>query len=144
MVPERARDDVQRASHFEQLSPSANFIMHRRLLRPTLLPVGRSLAATAAKTAQQSSLSTAGRRLLCTTVPREGAHSVHFRNSQSVHPLGVEKTRAPPAGEWVNPTVNHVWTSDEIKERLATQPRHQPETLADHACVGFLRAAYWT
>ena len=80
-------------------------MMHRRLF-----PVGRSLAC-------------AGRRLLC-TVPREGAHSVHFRNSQSVHPLGVEK-RAPPEGEWVNPTVNHVWTSDEIKERLATQPRHQ-------------------
>ena len=98
--------------------------MHRRLF-----PVGRSLAC-------------AGRRLLC-TVPREGAHSVHFRNSQSVHPLGVEK-RALPDGEWVNPTVNHVWTSDEIKERLATQPRHQPETLADQACVSSLRAAYWT
>ena len=117
-------------------------MMHRRLF-----PVGRSLAAAAAHRAPSllstpSLLNTAGRRLLC-TVPREGAHSVHFRNSQSVHPLGVEK-RAPPAGEWVNPTVNHVWTSDEIKERLATQPRHQPETLADHACVGFLRAAYWT
>ena len=107
-------------------------------------PSGGPLAAhvIAAATRRSPTLGTAGRRLLC-TVPREGAHSVHFRNSQSVHPLGVEK-RAPPAGEWVNPTVNHVWTSDEIKERLATQPRHQPETLADHACVGFLRAAYWT
>ena len=56
----------------------------------------------------------------------------------------ARRKRAPPAGEWVNPTVNHVWTSDEIKERLATQPRHQPETLADQACVGFLRGAYWT
>ena len=121
--------------------------MHRRLL-----PAGRSLASAATRRSPSlltpsllstpSLLNTAGRRLLC-TVPREGAHSVHFRNSQSVHPLGVEK-RAPPAGEWVNPTVNHVWTSDEIKERLATQPRHQPETLADQACVGFLRAAYWT
>merc|ERR1719240_2257178 len=114
--------------------------MHRRLLRPTLLPVGRSLAATAAKTAQPSSLSTAGRRLLC-TVPREGAHSVHFRNSQSVHPLGVEK-RAPPAGEWVNPTVNHVWTSDEVESRLSTQPRHAPVTLGDKVAHGFLQFTY--
>ena len=110
----------------------------RPLLRPSLLPVGRSLAAS------RPSLLPVGRRLLCTNVPKEGGHSLHFRNSPSVHPLGVAKKATVPDGEWVNPTVNHVWTDDEILSRLATQPRHQPETLADRACVGFLRAAYWT
>jgi hypothetical protein len=47
-------------------------------------------------------------------------------------------------GEWANPTSNHVWSDEEINERLATQPRHQPETWSDVAAINFLRAAYWT
>jgi len=44
----------------------------------------------------------------------------------------------------VNPTINHVWSDEEIKERLSVQPRYQPTNLADRACVAFLKAAYWT
>ena len=77
--------------------------------------------------------------------PREGAHHVHFRNTVQPHPLGVQKkTPGPAGGEWVNPTVNHVWSEEEIDERLSTQPRHQPKRWSDHACRNFLRVAYWT
>ena len=44
----------------------------------------------------------------------------------------------------VNPTTNHVWSDEEIKERLSVQPRYQPTNLADRLCVRFLKTAYWT
>ena len=77
--------------------------------------------------------------------PPTGGHGVHFRNSPNVHPLGVEKRlieTLTAKGEWVNPTHNHVWSDAEIADRLATQPRHQPQDLADRLCLGFLRSCY--
>ena len=44
----------------------------------------------------------------------------------------------------VQPTINHVWSEEEIKERLSTQPRHKPVTLADKVAHGFLQWAYKT
>ena len=84
--------------------------------------------------------------MLCTArSSNDGGMQTHFRNSQSVHPLGIAKKRietVEETGEWINPTTNHVWSRDEIKDRLEFQPRHQPENLADRACIGFLKVAY--
>ena len=90
--------------------------------------------------------SSAFRRMLCTArSSNDGGMQTHFRNSQSVHPLGIAKKRietVEETGEWINPTTNHVWSEAEIKERLEFQPRHQPENLADRACIGFLKVAH--
>lgn len=70
----------------------------------------------------------------------------HFRNTPQDHPLGVPKKRIETdvkSGEWINPTINHVWSAEEIKAKLSHQPRHQPETWTDHAARRFLRIAYW-
>merc|ERR1711865_414563 len=72
-------------------------------------------------------------RSLCSKHPPHGSFVPHFRNSQQR--LGTE---------WINPTTNHVWTDSEIDEKLSTQPRHKPESMADRFSIGFLRAAYWT
>lgn len=52
------------------------------------------------------------------------------------HPLGVKK-------EWLNPTINHVWSDQEIEERLSTQPRHQATLLSEKLINGGIHAAYW-
>mmetsp|Transcript_54162 Transcript_54162/g.118113 ORF Transcript_54162/g.118113 Transcript_54162/m.118113 type:complete len:340 (-) Transcript_54162:460-1479(-) len=62
---------------------------------------------------------------------------LHFRNSPQPHPLGVEKPL------WVNPTVNHVWSEDEVKERLATQPRHTPTLLSEKILNYGIKGLYW-
>jgi len=74
-------------------------------------------------------------RLCSTKVPPQGAHSVHFRNTPNQHPLAVEK-------KWINPTINHVWSEEEIEARLATQPRHKPVHLTEKLAHGFLQFAY--
>jgi hypothetical protein len=77
------------------------------------------------------------RLMTSTAAPPRGGHLVHFRNTPSKHPLGISKT-------WVNPTINHVWSDDEIKERLSVQPRHRPVTFSDKIAHGFLQWAYKT
>jgi hypothetical protein len=47
-----------------------------------------------------------------------------------------------PKQEWVNPTVNHVWKPDEIEQRLASQPRHQPVHRSERVAHGFLQTCY--
>lgn len=62
--------------------------------------------------------------------------AVHFRNTPNPHPLGVKK-------EWMNPTINHVWTDEEIEARLASQPRHKATLLSEKIINGGIHAAYW-
>ena len=51
--------------------------------------------------------------------------------------MGVEKN-------WVNPTINHVWTEDEVAKRLSEQPRHQPVHLSEKVAHSFLQFCYKT
>jgi len=80
----------------------------------------------------------------------QGGMFPHFRNSPTEHPLKVPKRVVErldvdlKPGEWVNPTVNHVWSDEEIQARLSTQPRHQPVTFTDKLARNFLNVAYWT
>lgn len=79
---------------------------------------------------------TFSRQSLCSSVePARGSHSTHFRNSPSKHPLNVDK-------QWVNPTINHVWSPEEVDERLSTQPRHTPTLLSEKVAHGFLQFCY--
>jgi len=90
-------------------------------------------AATALRMANRS-LRASAPRALCADAKPDGP--VHFRNTPTSHPLGVDK--------WINPTVNHVWTDNEISDRLSTQPRHTPVTLSDKIAHGFLQTCYKT
>ena len=71
----------------------------------------------------------------------------HFRNATGAHPLAIERKRVDPvteSGEWINPTHNHVWSDAELDKVLSSQPRHQPENLAERLVNGVLKGAYWT
>jgi len=71
----------------------------------------------------------------------------HFRVSSGEHPIQPKISTEPPrveSGEWVNPTINHVWSEEEIQKRLSTQPRHQPKLLSDKLAFNFLQIAYWS
>ncbi len=114
----------------------------------SLLRSPRLLAPAARRAVRAPLLSSARTGTSAARQPADPPSSnVHFRNSPSVHPLGVVKRRIDEVterGEWVNPTDNHVWSDAEINERLATQPRHKPENLADRLSLGFLRFCYAT
>lgn len=62
--------------------------------------------------------------------------NVHFKLSPKPHPLGVHK-------EWMNPTINKVWSDAEIESGLSSQPRHQPQLLTEKVLSGGIHAAYW-
>lgn len=62
--------------------------------------------------------------------------AVHFRLSPQTHPL-MPKT-------WRNPTQNHVWTEEEVKEALAVQPHVKPQTFMDKLVYGLVRGCYHT
>jgi hypothetical protein len=73
-------------------------------------------------------------RTLCT--PRQHTPT-HFRNTPNPHPLGVKK-------EWMNPTINHVWSDKELDEVLSTQPRHQAQTIMEKVLSNGIQIAYWS
>eukprot|EP00658_Telonema_sp_P-2_P013312 TRINITY_DN15042_c0_g1_i1.p1 TRINITY_DN15042_c0_g1~~TRINITY_DN15042_c0_g1_i1.p1 ORF type:complete len:354 (+),score=86.54 TRINITY_DN15042_c0_g1_i1:58-1119(+) len=69
------------------------------------------------------------------TMARCATTAVHFKNSPNPHPLGMHK-------EWKNPTINHVWSADELEAVLAQQPRHVPQKLGDKAIHAAIRGLY--
>jgi hypothetical protein len=66
-----------------------------------------------------------------------GIRSVpHFRSSSHPHPFKVAKTWDAPDSSlqprtWKNPTQNHIWSKQEIDDRMSTLPVHIPETVSD-------------
>jgi len=78
---------------------------------------------------------TAARALTRNASNYEGT-ATHFKNTPNAHPLGVKK-------EWMNPTINHVWSDDEINQGLATQPRHEPQLMSEKVISGGIQGAYW-
>jgi len=62
--------------------------------------------------------------------------AVHFRNTPNAHPLGVAKT-------WQNPTINHVWTDQEVEQGLQSQPRHTPQLLTEKIISSAIHLTYW-
>jgi len=76
-------------------------------------------------------------RSMSANAPAPPGTAVHFRNTPNPHPLGVKK-------EWMNPTINHVWSASEVDEGLKTQPRHQPQLFSEKFISGSIQCAYWT
>ena len=73
---------------------------------------------------------------------REGTRSqVHFRASVNKHPLNIPKVEAAP-GDHKGRLVNHIWSEDEIQERMGTLYMHKPQTLSDKFMHGLMRSAY--
>ena len=105
--------------------------IHRINMRA--LSQGRSVSRIAARGSRTAVPRLTGRGLRA-AAPRLGADDskpdgpVHFRNTPTSHPLGVDK--------WVNPTINHVWSEAEVDQRLATQPRHTPVLISEKIAHG--------
>jgi len=111
------------------------------LINMRALSQGRSVSRIAARGSRTAVPRLTGRGLRA-AAPRLGADDskpdgpVHFRNTPTSHPLGVDK--------WVNPTINHVWSEAEVDQRLATQPRHTPVLISEKIAHGFLQMCYKT
>jgi len=74
---------------------------------------------------------------------------MHFKTTLQGHPFNIKKNSTEPSisettGDliWDNPTQNHVWTSEELTERLSEQPKHQPTTVLDRIIWGTVRGCY--
>jgi hypothetical protein len=127
---------------------------HRALRVPQLLPT----ACAAAHTAQPVHAQTQRRWLCAAAAPsqppptgedkvRSGNRSMmHFRTTMQGHPLNIEKTYVSPGGDpaWDNPTQNHVWSEEELQQKLSEQPKHKPEGVLDRVLWAAVRGAYHT
>jgi hypothetical protein len=77
--------------------------------------------------------------------PRSGNRSMmHFRTTTQGHPLNIEKTYISPGGDaaWDNPTQNHVWSEQELQQKLSEQPKHKPQGVLDRVLWAAVRGAY--
>ena len=81
--------------------------------------------------------------------PRKGNRSMmHFRTTTQGHPLNIRKRCAEaftsPGGDaaWDNPTLNHVWSKEELDARLCEQPKHVPTSALDKVIWASVRGCY--
>mmetsp|Transcript_3554 Transcript_3554/g.5861 ORF Transcript_3554/g.5861 Transcript_3554/m.5861 type:complete len:333 (+) Transcript_3554:49-1047(+) len=72
---------------------------------------------------------------------------VHFRKSSRPHPL---KAKAPTQvfeevlGDHTGRQQNHIWTHDELVEKMSTLYRHEPVTVSDHVMNKLMYGLYHT
>lgn len=74
---------------------------------------------------------------------------MHFRTTSQGHALNIAKrpdVYVSPGGAqaWDNPTQNHVWSRDELEDRLSVQPKHKPTGAVDRVIWAAVRGAYHT
>lgn len=71
--------------------------------------------------------------------------NVHFKGSGKPHPL-VGKVSAPKValGDHSGLQQNHIWTENELKEKLETLYHHKPQTFMDKIAHGAMFTAYHT
>jgi len=81
--------------------------------------------------------------------PRTGSRSmIHFRTTSQGHPFNIKKNRSElyttdkGLQVWDNPTQNHVWSAEELDERLSEQPKHIPTSIMDRVIRGIVRGSY--
>lgn len=68
---------------------------------------------------------------------REGIRSnIHFNVTQTPHPLEIPKseyeTNELVAGDHTGRQQNHIWTKEELTEKMSTLYRHKAKTIGDH------------
>lgn len=72
--------------------------------------------------------------------------NVHFRITNVAHPLKA-KENLDKSAEFYQKTLgdhsgrqqNHIWTEEELNEKLGTLYHHQPKTIADHVMHKLVR-----
>ena len=72
---------------------------------------------------------------------------VHFKASMTKHPLGIAKNpilfnSQSMQGDHLGLQQNHIWTEDEINERMSKLYHHQPKSIADHLMHKFMYGLY--
>lgn len=81
------------------------------------------------------------------TVPDDlGSGHVHFKASGRKHPLGVVTTPNPVGtlGDHTGLQQNHIWSKEELEEKMSTLYRHEPKTLSDHIMNKLMYSLYHT
>lgn len=68
--------------------------------------------------------------------------SEHFRNSSLPHPLNAKPRLDPHLASIVSLKQNHIWSEDEIQQRLDTLHQHRPATLSDRIMHGIMWSLY--
>jgi len=68
-----------------------------------------------------------------TILEEKGNFHVHFKVSGRPHPLGVSTNLGVAVlGDHTGLQQNHIWTPEELKEKMKDLHRHKPQTIADH------------
>lgn len=60
--------------------------------------------------------------------------TTHFKATPTPHPL-----KAVPIGDHIGLQQNHIWTKEELDEKLTTLYHHRPKTITDHFVHNFVR-----
>lgn len=83
-------------------------------------------------------------RSLSTAKDEQLDETTHFRISNTRHPLLIKKKTYSDLqyGDKTGRQQNHIWTKDEIKEKMETLYRHIPDTLSDHVMNKIMYALY--
>jgi hypothetical protein len=69
---------------------------------------------------------------------RDGVRSHnHFRTTQTPHPLitknaQIYETNDYVAGDHTGRQQNHIWSKEELKEKMSTLYRHKPQSISDY------------
>jgi len=69
----------------------------------------------------------------------------HFKISQDHHPLHPKAKEIDlKKATWINPSYNHIWSEEEVKDAMEKQPHHNPKGLSDNLMYIMVRSAYHT
>jgi hypothetical protein len=63
--------------------------------------------------------------------PQKPQGVIHFRETQQPHPLLIKPHQQQVYNDKYAMTLNHIWSEEEIKERLDTLWQHKPVSLSD-------------
>ncbi len=89
-------------------------------------------------------------RLLQTTTPEYdldvASSHIHFKKSQRPHPLNIQQNREYDIaiGDHTGRLQNHIWSKEEIAEKMGTLYRHKPKTTMDHIMNKTMYGLYHT
>lgn len=76
------------------------------------------------------------------------ATHVHFKLSTRPHPLNAKgnpnRFYEENIGDHIGRQQNHIWTRDELDEKMSKLYRHQPKTIADHVMNKLMYSLYHT
>ena len=65
----------------------------------------------------------------------QSSNEVHFRVSNIPHPLKAKPTDQLTEEELANKfgrQQNHIWTQEELKEKMSVVYHHKPQSISDH------------